>query len=197
MGLEGYTGPTSGRITLGPEGVIRRETFTDRPLSREETEAVAWFTELSPLAQLREVRRLKWNLDEAIQGREAALNRAREAEAEIDHLRARLAQYTPDGYVFPAAAASLLEYAREHGWKTAHAWQMREPEYDGDPGHAWLVIRLAHGSYAYRLTWTCDPGGGGRMFGSGIARAPRRDWHDAPSLKKIKEIITEVAGKEI
>lgn len=70
-GPEGYTGPTSGRITVGGDGSVNRERFYDRPLTREEREAVKWFTDLSPNEQLREVRRLKFDLESARQDRDA------------------------------------------------------------------------------------------------------------------------------
>lgn len=63
MGVSGdYTGPTSGRITIGGDGTVSQERFYDRPLTREEQAAVKWFTDLSPNEQLREVRWLKFNL---------------------------------------------------------------------------------------------------------------------------------------
>jgi len=115
----GYTGPTSGGFTIGPEGVTNRKRFYDEPLSRDERDAVAWFTELSPHEQLREVRRLKWNADER-------------ATVGLDGIQ-------------------------------------------------------------FQLSWAVPADGRGRgsMVRRGLARYPRRDWHDAPSLIKIKKIIRD------
>lgn len=191
--LEGYTGPTSGRITVGGDGPARVERFCDEPLSADETRAVAWFTALSPNEQLREVRRMKWNLAEAERGQEAALRRAREAEAENDRLAARLAARRPDGYELPRAAAELLELAGDHGWKTARAWQLSE---DGQT--ALLGVLIGRSGWIFDLSWSVPVNGNGRgaMVRTGIARRPGTGWRDAPPLRRIKEILREAGEGE-
>lgn len=190
MTIEGYTGPTSGRITIGAGGEVkRRQTFTDKPLSVEEQRSTEWFTELSPNEQVREARRLKWNADQREQTIIALKKVMAEQDAEILRLRIALAKHTPEGYKMPPIVTDLLRHARGWGWQAAHAWG--EPE----QGMAGLEVRITKGLYEFRIRWTCDHadlGGGARKARNGLARAPRRDWHDAPSLKKIRQIITEV-----
>lgn len=186
-GLEGYTGPTSGRITLssdGSEPIIER--FTDPPLTREEAAAVAWFTALSPNEQRREVRRLKWNLEDAQAGREAALRRAREAEALVRRVEAERAALRPDGFELPRAASELLSGAVSRGWSTARAWSL-----DEDDLGALLTIVLGHGGWTFRLTWRVpiDGDGRGSLVRRGLFRRPGRDWADAPPLKEIRRIV--------
>lgn len=187
-GLEGYTGPTSGRITVGGgrEPVVER--FTDPPLTREEAKAVAWFTALSPNEQLREVRRLKWNLQEAERGQEAGLRRARAAEALSARLEAERNARRPDGYELPRAASELLSCAASHGWKEARQWILSEDGQD-----ARLEILLGRGDWRFRLAWTVpkDQPGRGSVIRRGLVRSPGRDWRDAPPLKEIRRILAE------
>lgn len=190
--MAGYTGPTSGRMTIGPNGSAY-ESFDDPTLTAEEEQAVAWFTALSPNARLREVRVLKWNADERLRELEALKAASRRDDAEITRLRTRLAAFTPEGYAVPKAAADLLAHAKAHGWKTVHGWTVRTED---EGGGALLRIIVGHGLHQFKLTWSCDPGGGGRRSGSGVARAPMRAWHDAPPLKRVKEIIEEVGSAE-
>lgn len=187
MGLDGYDGPTSGRITVGGEGPAVVERFFDPPLTKDELAATADFRALSPNEQIREVRRLRFNLAMATSKVDALRNTVREQDAELMRVRAELATHTPDGYQLPPAAADLLAHATAHGWRTARAWIKSESE----PGTARLEIALARERYGFQLTWHCTQGGGGRMIRRGLARWPRRDWHDAPSLIKIKKIIEE------
>jgi hypothetical protein len=189
MALSGYTGPTSGRITIKGDDVTR-ESFREEPLTKDEASAVKWFTDLPPIEQLREVRRLKWNGEEARREADIFKRVTREQDEEIDQLRAKLATFTPEGFIFPPSARDLLDHAKAHGWKTAHAWTVD----DEDETVAVLKVLLGHGLYRFdHLRWVADQDGHGRMVNRGLARAPRRDWYDAPSLKRIKEIITEVS----
>lgn len=181
-----YTGPTSGRITIGGGGTVSRESFDDPTLSREEEQAVAWFTVLSPNARLREARRLKWNEAASREEVEKWRSACHRQDRETDAIRAQLAARRPDGFELPKAAADLIGHAEAHGWKTARAWNLN----DEDPG-ALLQILIVNGSWTFKLSWSCDPGGAGRMSGAGLARGPRRDWHDASSLTKIRQIITD------
>lgn len=179
--------PTGGRAVIGPDGTGEWKRFYDRPLSREESEAVKWFTELSPNEQLREVRRLKWNLDRAREDTETWKRVAREHEREALAVQAKLAVFTPEGFTVPWGAADLLNFAEERGWKTVKAWTVDRD----DETSALLRIILRNGEWIFKFTWSADKGGGGRMFGRGLAQAPGRYWHDAPSLKAVKEIIEE------
>jgi len=194
MGLEGYTGPTSGRITIGGDGTVtNRETFTDKPLTREEQDAVAWFTALSPNEQLREVRRLKWNMNAARQDRDEWKRIAQRQRGELATLERKLAAYPPEGYTLPATAADLLALAKTAGWTTAVQWtRLADLHEDGiEADGATVEIGLRHGLWRYRLRWHCDyQGPGARMTRGGLAQTPDyRAWHDAPSVKKIRQVI--------
>lgn len=198
MGDRKYTGPTSGRITVGAGGVTRRETFTDPPLTAEETAAVAWFTALSPNEQLREVRRMKWNLDVA-QSKATSWERvAGEERQRADRAERELSKYPPDGYAAPAIVTTLLTAAKAAGWQTGHAWSLlTERADDGTDAEtvigARLSIAVGHGMWVYRLAWTVDPGGKrARLSRGGLAKTPeRRTWHDAPSVSKIMRVIED------
>lgn len=187
MTLNGYDGPTSGRITVGGGKGPEIERFFDPPLNRDERNALADWLALSPNAQAREVRVLRWNLAEMTSQRDALRNTVREQDRELLALRAELATHTPEGFQLPPAAADLLAHATAHGWQTAKAWIKSE-----DPEAARLEVAVRHGRYMFQLIWSCQLGGGGHMIRRGLARAPMRDWHDAPSLIKIKKIIEEI-----
>lgn len=185
-GLEGYTGPTSGRITIGGgrEPVVER--FTDPPLTREEANAVAWFRALSPNEQLREVRRLKWNLEQARGGWDAHRDRARQAEALSARLEAERDARRPDGYEVPRASGELLSLAVSQGWRTARRWTV-----DEDGLFARFEIALARGEHRFKLSWSVPRDGNGRgaMIRSGLHRAPGNAWRDAPPLKRVRVIL--------
>jgi hypothetical protein len=190
MGLEGYTGPTSGRMTIGADGEItNREQFFDAPLTKDELAATADFRSMSPHEQAREVRRLRFNLAVATDKVNGQRDIIRRQDEELTTLRAKLATFTPDGYQLPPAAAKLLAHAQACGWHTTKAWVQ-------DQGHAALHLVLRHGRYAFQLSWHCTPDGRGHMVRRGLARAPMRDWHDAPSLLRIEEIIQKVGVRD-
>lgn len=195
MGLEGYTGPTSGRITIGGDGEItKRETFTDPPLTRDERDAVAWFTELSPNEQLRQVRIMKWNLDEAQKGREQWKGIAEGYRRDLAAAERKLAMYPPEGYALPGIVSDLLGLAKAAGWRTGIAWtHLVDLGGEHSPADgATVEIVLGHGLWLYRLRWHCDPDGGARMTRGGLAQTPdHRAWHDAPSVKKIRQVIAD------
>jgi hypothetical protein len=176
--------PTGGRVVIGPGGAREWKRFYDAPLTKEEQAATAWFNDLSPNEQYREVRRLRWNLDVARNDREALKRTVAEQASELDALRRKLATFTPEGFTLPAAAGDLLTLAGEHGWRSGRAWTV-----DDDGQSARLKVALTDGRTAFQLTWSCDLAGGGRMVRSGLAREQGRGWHDAPSLKKIREMI--------
>ncbi len=176
---------TGGRVRIKPDGTSEYVRYYDPPLTKEEQAATAWFDDLSPSEQYREVRRMKWNLEQAQADRDDLKRIINEQRAELDRVQAKLATHTPHGYVMPKPAADLLELAKEHGWKTGLAWTLED---DGLSAALRVAIRRAGSDF--ELRWECEPGGRGRMPRPGLARAPRRGWFDAPSLKKIREVIT-------
>lgn len=185
-GQEGYTGPTSGRIRIGGGQKPVVERFTDPPLTREESDAVAWFRALSPHEQLREVRRMKWNLDEAVRTRDVWRNVAGRHDQEIARLEAERDARRPDGYELPRAAGELLSLARRQGWGTARRWTLSE-----DGLAARLEIGISRKGHAFKLGWVVPVDGNGRgsRDRAGLACSPGRDWQDAPSLKKIRLLL--------
>lgn len=185
-GPEGYTGPTSGRITVGGDGEVVRERFTDPPLTRDEAEAVAWFTALSPNEQLREVRRMRWNLDEARKDVAVWRGLAGRMDRENGRLTAERDARRPDGYELPRAAAEILSLAVSQGWGTVRRWTVAE-----DGTYARLDIGITRRGHVFKLAWSVPSGGNGRgsLIRSGLVRKPDRDWHDAPSLKQIRVLL--------
>lgn len=205
MGLDGYTGPTSGRITIGggSDPTVTHESFTqesDPLLTRDELNATADFRALPPNAQIREVRVMKWNLAERQSKIDSMRDTIRRQDAEIQQLSQELARITPEGYEIPLSASLLIAHAEAHGWKTGRAWtpERTDPEQEEETGAGRrLDVHLGNGIWTFKLAWGCLPGGGGQMIRSGLARGPRRPWQDAPSLKRIKEIITDsVEGQD-
>ena len=188
-----YTGPTSGRITVKGDEVVKRETFTretDPPLTRDELIATEDFRALPPNEQIREYRLQKWNAAARKNDLDQAEETAKDQEREITELRARLAVFTPEGYQMPPAAALLLAHAADHGWRTARAWHTDE----GDGSHARLEVAVTNGWHTFQFSWSVDPGtmgGHGRMIHRGLARKLQGPWQDAPSLIRIQKIITE------
>lgn len=162
------------------------ERFTDPPLNNQERKAVEWFTDLSPNEQLREVRTMKWNLAEMKRQRDAWKAAAESLEAENARLRAGQDARRPDGYELPRAARELLAVAAEWGWGTSRRWIL-----DDDGPAARLEIGIARGDRQFKLTWVVpvDGNGQGVRERAGLARFPGRDWHNAPSLKKIRLLL--------
>jgi hypothetical protein len=185
--------------------VTKRESWTretDPPLTRDERIATEWFRALPPNEQIRSIRALKWNADVWKKDLDQAKKTIREQREEILILRAKLAVFTPAGYTMPGAASLLLAHAEDHGWRTARAWHVHEPRTDGyqdENEYARLEIALTNGWWTFQLSWSVDPeilGGHGRMIRRGLARELKGGWHDAPSLLKIKSIITESIKEE-
>ena len=190
-----YKGPVSGGFTTGPDGesVYRSYTQEEDPvLTRDELSATRWFRDLPPNEQIREVRRLKWNLAEARKSADGYAGIVKGQDAEIDDLRRQLAERRPDGYELPRAAADLIDFATAHGWKIAKLWYLDE---DGDG--ASVKIGVAHtnesGQFLFKLTWSCSPSGTARLGRYNLCRTPGLDWYQAPSLVKIKEMIKSEA----
>lgn len=200
MSLEGYTGPTSGRITVGGDGPAEVERFYDEPLTPFEQEQTAQFRALSPNAQLRQVVQLQSDLSvtrmslDVVRGEVETLRTAlREAHRQETRLRAEVAQRPPEGYARPAIVRDLMEHAENAGWTARCAWGT--PDTHDDVALAVrLTIHLAEaGDWIVDLNWSCQPGGKGRRIRSGIMRSPGRDWYDAPSVVRLKEIIARNA----
>lgn len=196
MGLEGYTGPTSGRITVGGNEPSRVERFYDEPLTKEEKEATAEFAELGPIAQLRkvaemetELKRLRWN--ESVLRKETETFRKHWGDwhREEIRLRAEISRRPPEGYSRPKIVRELMEHAEACGWTARAAWD--EPgEYPEVHVQIGLRLETPEGLWEVKLTWYCTPGGKGRRVRSGLIRQPYRGWSDAPSVAKLKEIIS-------
>lgn len=179
---------TGSRRVISADGTVSVEKFYDKPLTKDEQAATQWFHDLSPNEQYREVRRMKWNLDQAQRDAEAWKKIAQRQDAELDQLRAKLATYTPEGFTVPKAAAELLALAEAHGWETRRAWSVRED----DQMVASLNVALRSKDWTFKLRWGVDAGAGGRLAGRGLASGTMRGWRgwrDAPSLKKISSII--------
>lgn len=198
MALEGYTGPTSGRITVGGDSPAKVERFYDEPLTAKEAEAVAEFTALSPNEQLRRVTRmqdelggLRMRLDVLRGDLEALREAVRRADRETAQARLKAAQRPPEGYSRPEIVRELMEHAERAGWAVAYAWA--DPDGDGD---AIFTVHLRYGAGAWeiRLSWCCQPGGKGRRVRSGLIRQLEQNWRDAPSVVKLKEIITRAVS---
>ena len=184
----GYTGPTSGRITVGGGGDnVTTERFYDEPLNAQERAAVEWFTDLSPHAQLRKVREMKWNLDVARKDAETWKEIAQREDRRADALVRELAAYAPDGFTLSVRAVELLDLAKEAGWETVVVWERDMEPGDDSTG---VTVAVRHGLTVYRLRWDCTRGGGSRLTRAGLARTTeRREWHDAPSLREITRTI--------
>lgn len=196
-----YKGPVSGRITIGggdnPE--ITRESFTqaqDPVLTSDERNATEWFRKLPPNEQYREVRRLKFNADSRAADIEAYRRTLKRQDIEIEKLKADLASRRPDGFELPRAADEIFTLAKIYGWKAVKGWYpVTSDDVDGEriTDSRWFrfEIAFAKDGYTFKLAWAVPMDGHGRgsMIRRGLARTPRRDWHDAPSLKKIKDII--------
>jgi hypothetical protein len=172
---------------------VTRKSFTDPPLTAEEGQAVKWFTDLSPNEQLREVRRLKWNLAEAERGRNRVEQYTREADLRIEKLERRLAEFAPDGYSIPGSANVTIQFAESCGWQTARSWVERP---DGFNDYLFTVLIGRSGPteepglrWDYKLSWSCTPDSG-RLL-SGLCRTPEHpQWRDAPSLSEIRRVIS-------
>jgi hypothetical protein len=182
--------PTGGSVVIGPGGTSEWKRFYDEPLTRDEQKATAWFNELSPNEQYREVRRMKWNLEEITRSRDAWKNVAERQAKEISELMAKVATFTPDGFQLPATAGDLLTLAEEHGWKTTRAWTVNE-----NSETARLYISLHNPLWTIKLAWSADKGGGARRYRSGLISGLGQPWRDAPSFKVIKKLITDSTTK--
>jgi hypothetical protein len=195
MSLEGYTGPTSGRITVGGGKPSEIKRFYDEPLTRDELAATRDFRALSPHEQIREVRRLKWNAEERARQVQELLDAQARMTRELYQAHRELATRRPDGYEIPRAAADLMAHALEYGWGVAKEWSEGQTDL-GSNTEPWyrlaVEIRDMDGT-SFKLTWSVPlhGEGAGRMVRRGLYRRLGSGWQDAPSLTKIKKIIEE------
>ncbi|MEU5900395.1 hypothetical protein [Streptomyces venezuelae] len=113
-----------------------------------------------------------------------------------------MAATPPDGYAVPKVITDLVDHATAHGWAAAVQRYAPEPGAASEPFTTVQVGRRAVESdytgfrrgphWLYRLTWHARGCEAGRVrkFGAGLAQTPNRpQWHDAPSVKKIREVI--------
>lgn len=112
----------------------------------------------------------------------------------------------PDGYTVPKIVTDLVAFAESHGWKALVDWtppDYEEPfmtvcvgrkvtEADGERRGPW---------WQYKLTYHSRDCGPGKVkgFRAGLAQTPDHpQWGDAPSVKKIREVIAaNPAPKEV
>jgi hypothetical protein len=122
-----------------------------------------------------------------------------ESRTSLAAIRARLKEIVataPAGYDLPRQATELIELAGQHGWISMIQWT--PPGWDGDPFVEVHVGRRggSAGNYYYKITWhsrDCAPGK--LRLRSKIAQVPgRQAWHDAPSLKAIRDVIAANGG---
>ncbi|MFF0183480.1 hypothetical protein [Streptomyces sp. NPDC005244] len=118
---------------------------------------------------------------------------------EIQRRLAEIAAIPPAGYELPPLARGLVEFAREHGWRTLVQWTA--PDYSGEPSVDVEVGRklgeqeakaYRSDTFHFKVTWHsrgCEPGKV-KKFGAGLAQTPDHpQWRDGPSVRKIREII--------
>jgi hypothetical protein len=177
-----------------PDGTVERVEFHDKPQTAEETQAFAEFRDLSPLELMRRLRTAEWSLDVERKGHDQWKAIAQRTQGELDQAERKLAAITPPGWELPKTVQDLLTHAGAHGWRSAVAWT----PHGTDEMRLNVVIGRdttpsdspARGTqWRYKLTWSCVPGSA-RRAGAGLARTPTRpQWHDAPSVRKIRELI--------
>ncbi|MFF9436360.1 hypothetical protein ACF1BP_21780 [Streptomyces sp. NPDC014735] len=179
---------------LYPDGSVERVEYRDPPQTAEEAQAFEKYRDLSPLELMRRLRTAEWNLDVARRGHAQWKEIAQRTADELAQAERKLAAITPPGWELPKTVRDLLEHAEDHGWRSAVAWT----PHGADEMRLSIVIgrdtspsdEPARGTqWRYKLTWSCVPGSA-RRAGAGIARTPSRpSWHDAPSVRQIRELI--------
>lgn len=186
---------SGGSFVLGPDGVSKRVTFRDRPQTANEKTAFAKYAELSPLEILRRLHAAEFNASVREEERDQWKRAAREADTKLAAAERKLATYPPDGYAVPKVVADLLTHAEAHGWRYVLSWS--SPEGDG----ARLAMEIGRDTvpadgptrgtkWRYQLAWGLPEPGLASRIRAGLAKTPDRpQWHDAPSLKKIREVI--------
>ncbi|MFK0047773.1 hypothetical protein ACIQU4_27555 [Streptomyces sp. NPDC090741] len=141
---------------------------------------------------MRQLRTAEWNADVAGTERDQWKAIAQRVQSELARAERKLAAVTPDGWEVPKPVADLLAHAEAYGWRSVLAWTPR----DADEMLLSVVVGRdvtprdapARGTqWRYKLTWNCTPGSA-RRAGAGLASTPAcPQWHDAPSLRKIRE----------
>lgn len=128
-------------------------------------------------------------------------NRTPDQDARLAVVTARVMEIDatpPAGYTVPTAAAQLVEHARAHGWQTLAQWSPPSLDTVFYTVHVGRVLRDgeipdARGSvWKYKLTWhsrDCPPGRL-RLIGRGAETPERPMYHDAPSVRAIRAVIT-------
>ncbi|KOU43209.1 hypothetical protein [Streptomyces sp. WM6378] len=189
--------PLSGvSRVIHPDGTVDRVEFHDRPQTADETRAFAKYRDLSPLELMRQLRTAEWNADVAQSERDQWKASAQRLQMELAQAERKLAAITPDGWELPKTVRALLAHAEAHGWRSARAWTPR--------GTDEMLLKVVLGrdalpsdapsrgaQWRFELTWICVPGSA-RRARAGLVRTPDRpQWHDAPSVRKIRELIRE------
>ncbi|MEW1762418.1 hypothetical protein AB0393_38675 [Streptomyces cyaneofuscatus] len=181
---------------MHPDGTVDRVEFHDRPETEDEARAFAKYRDLSTLELLRQLRTAEWNADVAQTERDQWKAIAERTQAELAQAERQLAAITPEGWELPKAVKELLAHAESHGWRSARAWMPR--------GEDEMLLKLVVGRHTlpsdapsrgtewrFELAWSCVPGSA-RRAGAGLACTPDSpQWHDAPSVRRIRELISE------
>ncbi|MFG3429349.1 hypothetical protein [Streptomyces californicus] len=181
---------------LHPDGTVDRVEFHDKPQTADEARAFAKYRDLSPLELMRRLLTAEGNEDFARTERDKWKSIARRTETELAQAQRRLAAITPDGWELPKAVQELLAHAERHGWHSARGWTAR--------GADEMLLKVVIGratlpsdgpsrgtQWRFELTWSCVPGSARRVR-AGLARTPDRpQWHDAPSVRKIRALISD------
>ncbi|AZM51830.1 hypothetical protein DMA15_03865 [Streptomyces sp. WAC 01529] len=187
---------SGGKMVISPDGTSTYVRFYDRPQTADETKAFAKYADLSPLEILRRLRVAEWNADVCQRERDRWRVETQRLQGELAAAERKLAAYPPDGYELPKVVADLLAHTTAHGWKTAVAWTLRVE------GGAYVDVRLGRladpaearfpgARWEYQMTWGFPgPGARGARVRTSLAKTPdSAQWRDAPSLKKIREVI--------
>ncbi|WP_030777183.1 hypothetical protein [Streptomyces sp. NRRL S-920] len=187
---------SGGKMVISPDGTSTYVRFHDRPQTPDETQAFAKYADLSPLEILRRLRTAEWNAEARGRERDQWRVAAQRLQGEVAAAERKLAAYPPGGYELPKVVADLLAHAAACGWKTAVAWTLH------DDGGAYVDVRLGRladpaearftgARWEYQMTWALPaPGANGARVRTGLAKTPdSAQWRDAPSLKKIREVI--------
>lgn len=188
--------PISGvSRVLGADGVTTRREFRDAPQTPDEKKVFAKYDGLSPLEILRRLHVAEFNADVRGSERDQWKASVRRLEQELATARRKLATYPPDGYAVPGIVADLLAHAEAHGWRYVVSWSLPEG------GGARLAMEIgrnivpadgpARGTrWRYRLAWGLPEPGLASRIRAGLAKTPDSpQWHDAPSVKAIREVI--------
>lgn len=85
----------------------------------------------------------------------------------------------------PAAAAGFIEYAEHYGWLTAYG---RGEDNGGSP-FVLVVVKHPDNGHAFEVTWHTRMTGTYRLFSKLERPAGKAVWRDAPSLKRIRQVI--------